>query len=377
MKLFLTTFLLCACLLCKQQGCAQENIMNVIQIEFEERKYDSLSLSIRLGQHREIKRINGHSEDGYLWVFSYPDNLYDSINLFTVANRGTVDTSRRSVMLSHVLHGDTMVSNGLFFERQPVSHIKARYVNTRISGTFISDIFDISTDDMQLVAALKAMHSGFMLLNQPLTYEEILQNDMEVVRQYPDSRRLIALVANNMGRFNSKTDIANVFHLFSSEIQESHFGQIVYRHLHPIPTVFENRNLNVWDKDVEEAIVQDFSKYNLIIFSASWCQPCIRQIPALKEIYQDFGENLIMTYVSMDDERSADAWRAKMRTHQIPWRSLMVLTKEKGEAISDDYGFLGAVPYFILVHPDNMQMEPLGSNVEVVRQRLDELIKEL
>ena len=373
MKLFSTVLLLCTSLLYKQQGCAQQEQMNVIRIEFEGHRYDSLSLEIRL-QGSELKRISisGYSEDGYLWEFSYPDNLYDSIALFTILGLRTDVASRRRITFSHVLHGDTLISNGFFFKRDTNTHIRARYIETRVWETFLDDIFEISADDIQMVAALKAIHSEFMLFNQQFTYEENIQNYMKLVRQYPDSRRFVALVANNMGRFRSIADIAKLFNLFSEEIQQSFFGQRIYQHITRDMT-FINQKLATWDTGLLEKIVQDSSRYNLILFSASWCGPCIRQIPILKEFYRDLGQKLTMTYVSLDHERTAENWREKMRSHEIPWRSLMVLTQEKDRAISGDYGVFG-VPTAILVHPNSMKMEKLDLWVEEHRQRLYEFV---
>jgi len=133
---------------------------------------------------------------------------------------------------------------------------------------------------------------------------------------------------------------------------------------------FVNQKLTTWDTDELEWIVQDSSRYNLILFSASWCAPCTRQIPILKEIYRDLGQEIIMTYVSLDrDQRSVENWRTKMRTHEIPWRSLMVLTREMDRTIRREYAVRG-IPAAILVHPHTMQKERLNLWEEADRERL-------
>ena len=185
---------------------------------------------------------------------------------------------------------------------------------------------------------------------------------------------MIALLHMNMGGYKSKADIAEKFSYFSEKLQQSFYGQRIYRHITRTDTAFKNQMLPVWNRNRSEAIIQDSSKFNLIIFSASWCAPCVRMVPTFKEIHKDLRRNLIMTYVSIDGEQSAERWRTKMRTHQIPWRSLMVLTKEKEKAIRDDYEVLG-VPLAILVHPNTMKMERLNLWEEADKQRLYELVK--
>jgi len=132
--------------------------------------------------------------------------------------------------------------------------------------------------------------------------------------------------------------------------------------------VFENRMLATWDTGLLEEIVQDSSRYNLILFSASWCPPCIRIVPLLKEIYRDIGDKLIMTYVSVDEERTAEAWRTKMRTNEIPWRSLMAWGRH-----AEIYS--GPIPRAKLVHPNTMNWEFLDVRRERDRRRLYELVR--
>jgi thiol-disulfide isomerase/thioredoxin len=388
MKQFLTLLLLGGTLLSCTIGKKQDE-MNVIRIEFEGRQYDSLYLVLWLMDDNRRESIKGHSKNGYRWKFSYPDSLHDRIYISILQVPGVPDTVRHDIGFCLVLQDDTLRATNFIFRRS-TSLVKARYIETKIhfdvpmirrgtddliQGTLISDYFEISTDDQELISSIKAIHGGYgFLWHEILTYEEIVQHQMEFIKQYPNSQFMICCLHMNKGGYKSKDDVAKVFNLFSEELQQSFFGRKIYRHITRADTVFKNQILPTWNTGVSEAIVQDSTKYNLIIFSASWCQPCIKAIPSLKEIYQDFEQNLIMTYVSVDEEKTAENWRKKMREQEIPWRSLMVLNKEKSRAIREDYEFSG-IPFFILVHPNSMKLEKLGYDVEDVKQRLYELIK--
>jgi len=288
-----------------------------------------------------------------------------------------------------VLQSDTLRAGSYFFGR-PSSLVKARYIETRthfgipmirrgttddfIDGTLISNLFEISTDDQELISSMKKMTYGYGVYSSEFTYEEMVLRNIDFIKQYPYSRSMINTLSGNISLYNSKDDIAKLFNLFSEELQQSFYGQKIYRHIMRDNTVFKNQMLTTWDTDRLESIVQGSSKYNLILFSASWCAPCVHQIPILKEIYRDLGQRLSMTYVSLDHERTVENWREKMRTHEIPWRSLMALTQEKDKAIRDDYEIFG-VPHAILVHPNSMKMEKLNLWEEADRQRLYELVK--
>lgn len=116
---------------------------------------------------------------------------------------------------------------------------------------------------------------------------------------------------------------------------------------------FPNTSLPTCDKKTYENIVQDVSKYNLIIFTASWCAPCREEIPLLKKIHNDLGKNLILTYISIDNAQSVAAFQKLIREQNIPWRSLLAFQDVK--AIKQKY-FIEGIPHTILIYP-NQDME--------------------
>ena len=102
----------------------------------------------------------------------------------------------------------------------------------------------------------------------------------------------------------------------------------------------------------------------LVDFWASWCGPCRRLIPVLKEIYagQPAGRLQILSY-SVD--RDEAAWRKALKEEQMPWPQV----REDGEKYngSDLYG-VHAIPTTILIdreghiiarNPDEAELEQL------------------
>jgi thiol-disulfide isomerase/thioredoxin len=334
----------------------------------------------------QSESIKGFSACGYLWKFSYPDSLYDLIWNSYLFFPGTPDSVEHRVGFNLVLQGDTMQVGSYYFGRHS-SFVKARYLETNIApnipmtrrgtdevilGTSISDSYDISTDDQVLVSFIKQLHGGYGFLGE-FTYEETMRRDMEFIRQNPNFRGMMISLANNMRGYESKADIAEMFNCFSEDVRQSYYGQKVSKHLEHVDTLFKNQILPTWDTGLQEAIIQDSSKFNLIVFSASWCGPCHRMIPFLKEIFNDLGRDLIMTYVSIDTEKYVENWQKVMRENKIPWRSLIISNTNR-DWYDEDYALYG-VPYTILVHPLSMKKEMLDVRREEDRQRLYELLK--
>jgi thiol-disulfide isomerase/thioredoxin len=60
------------------------------------------------------------------------------------------------------------------------------------------------------------------------------------------------------------------------------------------------------------------NKLTLIDFWASWCVPCIQELPHLKETYDEYhAEGFEIFGVTLDD--TAEAWRGAIAEHGMPW----------------------------------------------------------
>ena len=120
-----------------------------------------------------------------------------------------------------------------------------------------------------------------------------------------------------------------------------------------------------------EPMVLDPSKFNLLIFSASWCAPCHALIPALKEVYNDLNPDLQMVYISLDLPKFVESWKKLMIEKNIPWRSL--LSSEKVKEVEDKYD-AGSIPHMLLVYPDK-SVKKIDIRNKEDKDRLYQLVK--
>jgi thiol-disulfide isomerase/thioredoxin len=84
------------------------------------------------------------------------------------------------------------------------------------------------------------------------------------------------------------------------------------------PEVFPNMQLKVLGEDRTESIIINKEKEDLIIFTASWCQPCHKLIPVLKELYAELKDKLVFTYISIDDSKTVENWPRVIQENQLP-----------------------------------------------------------
>lgn len=117
--------------------------------------------------------------------------------------------------------------------------------------------------------------------------------------------------------------------------------------------------------------LSDFVKpgqYTLIDFWASWCPYCIKELPELIALYNDFhdkGFNIVGVAVR---DKTEDT-KAMVEKKEIPW-DIMYNTQK---VPYDIYGFSG-IPHHILLDADGVIVSR-GENASQIRTRLEELNK--
>lgn len=91
-------------------------------------------------------------------------------------------------------------------------------------------------------------------------------------------------------------------------------------------------------------------KYVLVEFSASWCGWCKKEIPFLKQVYEEHKQDshLAMFTINMDDKR--EKWVKDVEEYKLPWPVISDLKAFKGE-IADAYNIHG-IPAVFLIDPE-------------------------
>ena len=88
-------------------------------------------------------------------------------------------------------------------------------------------------------------------------------------------------------------------------------------------------------------------KFILLDFWASWCPPCMREMPDLVEFYNSIkGENFEIIGVSLDTEK--DHWIKAVKELNISWPQLSSL--ERSNDATKMYG-VESIPYTVLIDP--------------------------
>lgn len=92
-------------------------------------------------------------------------------------------------------------------------------------------------------------------------------------------------------------------------------------------------------------------KYVYIDVWATWCAPCLREIPSLQEVEKDYkNKNLQVVSISIDEPKAYDKWREMIEENSLGGIQLMSDNNWASQFVQD-YGIQG-IPRFILVDPE-------------------------
>ncbi len=113
-------------------------------------------------------------------------------------------------------------------------------------------------------------------------------------------------------------------------------------------------------------------KYVLIDFWASWCGPCMREVPFLKETYgKYFDKGFQILGVSLD--RARDPWQQTIVENQMNWIHVSDL-KYWDNAVAKQYG-INSIPANFLVEAATGKIVATNLRGKDLEKKIEELLK--
>ncbi len=125
------------------------------------------------------------------------------------------------------------------------------------------------------------------------------------------------------------------------------------------------------DQNGKMVSVKDFrGKYLLIDFWASWCGPCLREMPNVVKLYKECkGKNFEILGISLDKDK--EAWTASVKKNGMKWVQVSDLKMWGTEPVR--LCNVRAVPYTVLIDPDG-KVVALGLRGEELIKKVKEIV---
>ena len=185
--------------------------------------------------------------------------------------------------------------------------------------------------------------------NKQKSQESGIRKHIESIEANPDSLKSAHTLAVMCTTFG-KEKTAELFYKLAPAVRSSDDGKLVERYL------VLNKELNIGDKFVDfemmdpngqQRKLSEFQgKIVLLEFWASWCGPCLSDMPYLKKTYDNYHEYGFEIFAVSFDINKED-WLKAIEQHNLNWNHVTEL-KSHGNTAAFIYGVYGIPDNFLI-----------------------------
>lgn len=323
MKNMLAGLVMAICL----TGCGKEQTCYTIQGEWKDgdgkvvylkkdlgnKNYETLdSAIVRNGQFKMQKPL-GDVDERILFVNGTPNVII----LDSVPINVTCETIKKNIKGKEVEH-----------------------VRTEITGSVEQDIFKTilmaQRDEMLVMLGLSFMGKegnnqqvqdslAQMYIATKAKTAHIIDS---LVANYPDSYAVALIINNFVAKQREVNEVELMYAGLTPRIQNAYLGKKLKA------TIEDMRKTDIGSTapdfvlqtpDGKNVSLKDFrGKYVLLDFWASWCGPCLREVPNIKKIYDLYhSKGFEILSVSLDDNK--DSWVDAIEKYDLNWNHVSSL----------------------------------------------------
>lgn len=165
-------------------------------------------------------------------------------------------------------------------------------------------------------------------------------------------------------------DQRNIYEQFTDAAKNTYYGKMVKNELYPVSNV--GQRVPEFTLTDEQGIKHTLTsllkgkKYLVLDFWASWCAPCRKEIPNVKNqyaLYKDKG----LQVVSISIDRNAAAWKKAVKEENLQWPNFL------SPQVADNYK-VKAVPTMYLL---DAQGKVIAENEDARGEKLAKKLKDL
>lgn len=278
-----------------------------------------------------------------------------------ITNRNTDSIFIRNRQNGKVLKTIAINKAGIFKDTLSVAEgVYMLYDGKEYAKIFIKNGYDLKLkidaqkfDESMVFSGKGAVENNYMaqssLLETKYDYTSLLASDEGTFKRLVEAKKS----AGCAGLENTKLDV-NFKALQKADIENSITGLTAYYN-----QVLENNKLNgsvspSFDYDNYKGgktKLEDFKgKYVYIDIWATWCGPCIGEIPSLKKVEEKYHDkNIVFVSISIDKVKDMEKWKTMIEKKELGGIHLIADNDWNSKFIQDFK--VTSIPRFILLDP--------------------------
>lgn len=185
-------------------------------------------------------------------------------------------------------------------------------------------------------------------------FEEYINMNIQELIKRPDSYAGLMNFDVNIFREVGKDSSQNLFNGLNKQVKNTVLGRRAERLLNLSPgdesiigKIFPWGDLK--DSDGNQWKTAPKEKNTLVIMWASWCGPCLEEVPDLKKLHAELKDELTLISISLDTRENA--WRDAMEKQNMPWLQLWT-----NKAFNSDIAYgtgIQSIPQLFLLDTDD------------------------
>ena len=193
----------------------------------------------------------------------------------------------------------------------------------------------------------------------------VIEGDAKIIDQYPYSLLLVKQLFYYKEHFSNR-DLKQLLLHFNNEIRQTNLYKSFNQYFAVSADFDKSYPAGIQLQDSSGAFTEignDKAQYNLLVFWASWCGPCRKEIPDLKALYAAYkGKGLSITSISIDGDTKS--WKAALEQEKMPWPQLIALDSAKN--LIDIHYNIMSIPKAYLFDKNRKLLEKFdGRNAEL------------
>lgn len=217
-------------------------------------------------------------------------------------------------------------------------------------------------------------------------YERMAEIDRAFLQAHPDSY-ISANILRYMVSSLTIGEARTFYDAFSERIKQSVLGQEVAGEIEKLKSGSPGSPAKMFTKEDINGEIFDLTtwkgrRYVLLDFWASWCGPCRKSNPHLKELYKKYKNKGLEIVCIADDDRNEDKWKEAVEKDGIQeFKHVLRGLKEtedgfdQSEDISESYG-IHSLPTKILIDKEGVIIGRYGGGGGT-QEDMDQKLKEI